>query len=282
MPFRATFFLRHPPERTRMGRERQSHAGRNIRSGWGVNLSDPLSNSSVAPAAPVARAKVVLVVAVVQRCTAAGRATGWSQGDRVSQFVTCFTQHGLPALGIAHVGGRTRPWNTFGDACSCRRPRRLIPHVRHIRPGMLPDAVADFVRYKRGGVSKSNAALHMPHTDRAKRLFFAFSSSSHETCGSTGIVRLFHLTHVADQAGENRQKCYIDHLCCCRLRPQLHCDQLLEAPLAASSSVVPVWAFTTRGVISSPGHRITVYSSGPSYVSCGPSSRKWAYNTTAR
>jgi transposase len=67
-----------------------------------------LSRAHSAPAALVARAKVLLAVAAGQRYTEAARAAGRRSGDAVAHLVARFNQEGLPAVRPAHGGGQPK------------------------------------------------------------------------------------------------------------------------------------------------------------------------------
>src|SRR6266516_4864439 len=64
-----------------------------------------LSRSSSQPAAQVARAKALLMVADGHSYTAAAQAAGYRVGDTVAQLVSRFNVEGLNALGPRHAGG---------------------------------------------------------------------------------------------------------------------------------------------------------------------------------
>ena len=67
-----------------------------------------LSRSRVAPAAEVARARILLAVAAGDDYQRAARAAGRRSGDAVSHLVTRFNAEGLAALTPRHGGGRPR------------------------------------------------------------------------------------------------------------------------------------------------------------------------------
>src|SRR5947208_13022722 len=64
-----------------------------------------LSRSSSQPAAQVARAKALLLVADGHSYTAAAQAAGYRVGDTVAQLVSRFNVEGLKALDPRHAGG---------------------------------------------------------------------------------------------------------------------------------------------------------------------------------
>jgi len=64
-----------------------------------------LSRAGSAPAALVARAKILLTVAAGHSYTSAARAAGRRSGDAVAQLVARFNQQGLAALEPGHGGG---------------------------------------------------------------------------------------------------------------------------------------------------------------------------------
>ena len=66
-----------------------------------------LSRSQVAPAAEVARARILLAVAAGDDYQRAARAAGRRSGDAVSHLVARFNAEGLPATAPRHGGGRS-------------------------------------------------------------------------------------------------------------------------------------------------------------------------------
>jgi transposase len=70
-----------------------------------------LSRSQAAPAAEVARAKLLVLVASGSDYQDAARAVGRSSGDAVSALVGRFNREGLAALAPRHGGGRQRVYD---------------------------------------------------------------------------------------------------------------------------------------------------------------------------
>lgn len=70
------------------------------------------SRSQAAPAAQVARAKMLLAVAAGSDYQEAARAAGRKSGDPVSARVARFNREGLAALGPRHGGGRRRRYDS--------------------------------------------------------------------------------------------------------------------------------------------------------------------------
>jgi len=70
-----------------------------------------LSRSQAAPAAEVARAKLLVLVASGSDYQDAARAVGRSSGDAVSALVGRFNLEGLAALAPRHGGGRRRVYD---------------------------------------------------------------------------------------------------------------------------------------------------------------------------
>jgi transposase len=70
-----------------------------------------LSRSQAAPAAEVARAKMLLLVASGSDYQGAARAVGRQSGDAVSALVARFNREGLQALAPRHGGGRRRVYD---------------------------------------------------------------------------------------------------------------------------------------------------------------------------
>jgi transposase len=87
-----------------------------------------LSRSQAAPAAEVARAKLLLLVADGSGYRQAARAVGRRSGDAVSALVGRFNREGLQALAPRHGGGRPR---AYGEPA---RARILAEAQRPPRP----------------------------------------------------------------------------------------------------------------------------------------------------
>jgi transposase len=83
-----------------------------------------LSRSSTAPAAQVARAKLLLLVADGPDYQQAAFAVGRSPGDAVSSLVTRFNREGLKALVPRHAGGRRRDYDQPARARILREAQR--------------------------------------------------------------------------------------------------------------------------------------------------------------
>jgi hypothetical protein len=81
-----------------------------------------LSRSQAAPAAQVARARILLAVARGDDYQAAARAAGRRSGDAVSHLVARFNAEGLAALVPRHGGGRTP---AYGQAARQRILREV-------------------------------------------------------------------------------------------------------------------------------------------------------------
>jgi transposase len=76
-----------------------------------------LSRSHAAPAAEVARAKMLLLVADGSDYQQAARAAGRKSGDAVSALVARFNREGLASLRPRHGGGKRR---TYGERARAR------------------------------------------------------------------------------------------------------------------------------------------------------------------
>src|SRR3954454_19262134 len=76
-----------------------------------------VSRSQTAPAAEVARAKMLLLVASGSDYQGAARAVGRKSGDAVSTLVGRFNREGLAALAPRHGGGRQR---VYGEQARAR------------------------------------------------------------------------------------------------------------------------------------------------------------------
>src|SRR5262249_2073254 len=75
-----------------------------------------MSRSQAAPAAEVARAKMLLLVASGSDYQGAARAVGRKSGDAVSALVGRFNREGLQALPPRHGGGRQRAYDQAARA----------------------------------------------------------------------------------------------------------------------------------------------------------------------
>ena len=80
--------------------------------------------SQSAPAAQVARAKVLLLVAAGSDYQRAARAAGRKSGDAVSALVARFNREGLAALRPRHGGGRSRTYDERARARILREAKR--------------------------------------------------------------------------------------------------------------------------------------------------------------
>jgi len=83
-----------------------------------------LSRSQAAPAAEVARAKLLLLVADGAGYQEAARAAGRHSGDAVSALVARFNREGLAALAPRHGGGRRRAYDEQARARILREAQR--------------------------------------------------------------------------------------------------------------------------------------------------------------
>jgi len=83
-----------------------------------------LSRARTEPAALVARAKALLVVAAGQSYTNAARAAGRKSGDAVAHLVTQFNRDGLAALRPGHGGGQPKRYGTVAAGRILREARR--------------------------------------------------------------------------------------------------------------------------------------------------------------
>jgi transposase len=83
-----------------------------------------LSRSQVAPAAEVARAKILLAVAAGDDYQQAARSAGRRSGDAVSHLVARFNVEGLPALSPRHGGGQPRTYDHASRQRILREVRR--------------------------------------------------------------------------------------------------------------------------------------------------------------
>jgi transposase len=83
-----------------------------------------LSRSQAAPAAQVARAKVLLLVAAGSDYQRAARAAGRRSGDAVSALVARFNREGLAAVRSRHGGGRQRSYGEQARARILREAQR--------------------------------------------------------------------------------------------------------------------------------------------------------------
>src|SRR3954464_70317 len=72
--------------------------------------------SQAAPAAEVARARMLLLVAEGSDYQDAARAAGRKSGDAVSALVARFNREGLAALRPRHGGGKPRPYDAPAPA----------------------------------------------------------------------------------------------------------------------------------------------------------------------
>ena len=89
-----------------------------------------LSRSQAAPAAQVARARILLAVARGDDYQAAARAAGRRSGDAVSHLVARFNAEGLAALGPATAaGGRPPTARRRGSGSSARSERPPTPEA---------------------------------------------------------------------------------------------------------------------------------------------------------
>ena len=83
-----------------------------------------LSRSQVAPAAEVARTKMLLLVASGSDYQDAARAVGRKSGDAVSALVGRFNREGLAALAPRHGGGRQRVYDEQARARILKEAQR--------------------------------------------------------------------------------------------------------------------------------------------------------------
>jgi len=83
-----------------------------------------LSRSQAAPAAEVARARMLLSVAGGSDYQQAARAAGRRSGDAVSSLVARFNREGLAAMRPRHGGGRRRTYGEVARARILREARR--------------------------------------------------------------------------------------------------------------------------------------------------------------
>src|SRR3954454_22963096 len=81
------------------------------------------SRSQAAPAAEVARAKMLLLVSEGSDYQQAARAAGRRSGDAVSALIARFNRKGLAALRPRHGGGRRR---TYGEPARGRILREAL------------------------------------------------------------------------------------------------------------------------------------------------------------
>ena len=82
------------------------------------------SRSQAAPAAEVARAKVLLLVSEGSDYQQAARAAGRRSGDAVSALIARFNREGLAALRPRHGGGRRRTYDAPARARILREAQR--------------------------------------------------------------------------------------------------------------------------------------------------------------
>jgi transposase len=87
-----------------------------------------LSRSSSQPAAQVARAKALLMVADGHSYTAAARVAGYRVGDTVAQLVSRFNVEGLNALEPRHAGGTPASYGVAETERILAEVRRLSEH----------------------------------------------------------------------------------------------------------------------------------------------------------
>ena len=83
-----------------------------------------MSRSQAAPAAEVARAKMLLLVSEGSDYQQAARAAGHRSGDAVSALVARFNREGLAALRPRHGGGRRRTYDAPARARILREAQR--------------------------------------------------------------------------------------------------------------------------------------------------------------
>src|SRR5215213_4310876 len=83
-----------------------------------------LSRSHAAPAAEVARARALLLVAGGSDYQQAALAAGRKSGDAVSALVARFNREGLAALRPRHGGGKRRTYGVRARARILREARR--------------------------------------------------------------------------------------------------------------------------------------------------------------
>jgi transposase len=82
------------------------------------------SRSQAAPAAEVARARMLLLVSEGSDYQRAARAAGRKSGDAVSALVARFNREGLAALRPRHGGGKPRTYDERGRARILREAQR--------------------------------------------------------------------------------------------------------------------------------------------------------------
>ena len=87
-----------------------------------------LSRSQSQPAAYVARAKALLMVAEGHSYTAAARAAGYRVGDTVSHLVSRFNAEGLNALDPRHGGGTPASYGVAETERILAEMRRMSEH----------------------------------------------------------------------------------------------------------------------------------------------------------
>ena len=98
-----------------------------------------LSRSQAAPAAEVARAKLLLLVASGSDYQDAAHAVGRKSGDAVSALVGRFNREGLAALVPRHGGGRRRVYDERRRGSAWRRRPAASPAAPHLgRTGTPP------------------------------------------------------------------------------------------------------------------------------------------------
>lgn len=88
------------------------------------------SRSQAAPAATVARAKMLLAVAAGSNYQEAAQAVGRKSGDPVSALVARFNREGLTALTPRHGGGRRRVYDSQARTRILREAQR-VPTPEH-------------------------------------------------------------------------------------------------------------------------------------------------------
>lgn len=89
---------------------------------------DRLSRSQSQPAARVARAKALLMVADNRSYTAAARAAGYRVGDTVAHLVNRFNREGLNALEPRHGGGMPASYGAAETERILAEVRRMSQH----------------------------------------------------------------------------------------------------------------------------------------------------------
>ncbi len=87
-----------------------------------------LSRSPSQPAAQVARAKALLMIADGHSYTAAAQAAGYRVGDTVAQLVSRFNAEGLNALDPRHAGGTSASYGVAERERILAEVRRLSEH----------------------------------------------------------------------------------------------------------------------------------------------------------